>query len=360
MRISEMTFLRDHWFMVLPSQQLGEERPARVRIFGEDWALWRDLDGRPCAVPNRCAHRAGSLSDGWVEGGCVVCPYHGWQYEKSGRCTLIPHLDSNLPIPSKARVGAAQTAESYGMVWMCVGTPSGPPPRWPEGEDPSFRLYVEFFEERPVNALRVIDNAIDLSHVTFVHRGTFADPGKLVIPPLPNVETTPSGFIGRFVYDIPGVGAQLGVEAPANARFERMTEIEVLAPSVVRTRFHFADFPDGSRDYCFFSSVLPVDDEHAIYTRLTGLGGDEGDRPFAKFQEFSVRVQEEDATVLAGTTKDFPIDPTEEVHLKIDRLGLEYRRYLSRLAAEHEARAASNGMTTAARPSAQVSEAVSP
>jgi phenylpropionate dioxygenase-like ring-hydroxylating dioxygenase large terminal subunit len=339
-RISEMTFLRDYWYPVLPSQQLTD-RPQPIRLFGEDWALWRDSQGLPSAGRNRCPHRAGSLSAGWVEGDCIVCPYHGWQYDRTGQCRLIPHLESHLPIPPKARIDPAHTGEAYGMVWMCVGSPQSELPRWREAEEPKFRLRVEFFEHRPVNALRIIDNAIDLSHVTFVHRGTFADPDKLVIPPVPNIEQSPTGFIGHFIYDIPGVGPQLGLDAAPNARFERMTEIELLAPATVRTRFFFADFPDGSRDYSFLGSAVPVDDENAIYVRVTALGGSEEDRPYEKFHEFSVRVQEEDATVLAGTTKDFSIDPTDEVHLRIDRLTLEYRRYLRVLAlayAERESR----------------------
>jgi hypothetical protein len=193
-------------------------------------------------------------------------------------------------------------------------------------------MFVEFFEPRRVNALRIIDNALDVSHVTFVHRGTFGNVDGLVMPPIPNVEPTPHGFVGRFVYAIPGVAPQLGLKADPSARFERMTEIEVMGPTMARTRFYFADFPDGSRDYCFLGAGTPVDDEHSIYVRVAALAGTEADRPYTTFHEFSVRVQEEDRAVLEGTTPDFSDDVTDEVHLRVDRLTLEYRRYLRRLA----------------------------
>lgn len=32
------------------------------------------------AVDNRCAHRGGPVSQGWVTGGVVTCPWHWWRY----------------------------------------------------------------------------------------------------------------------------------------------------------------------------------------------------------------------------------------------------------------------------------------
>lgn len=327
-----MPFLRDYWYPALPSCDLGSD-PVKVRMFGENWVLWRQRDRRPAAAGDRCCHRAGSVSGGWVEGDCVVCPYHGWQYNQAGKCVHIPHLDPGRPISAKARLTPAHAEERYGLVWLCVGNPAHGLPEWPEASDDSFRLYVEFFEPRIMNALRIIDNAIDLSHVTFVHRGTLADPdGGLVFPPVPEVEPTSRGFVGHFVYDMPGLASQIGVGGTPSTRFRRMTEIEVLSPAIVRTRFYFADFPDGSRDYCFLGAATPVDDEHSIYVRVTALRGTEEERSYEAFHDLAVRIQKEDQQVLEGTTPDFTYDPKEEMHLRIDRLTLEYRRYLARLA----------------------------
>ena len=52
-------------------------------------------------------------------------------------------------------------------------------------------------------------------------------------------------------------------------------------------------------------------------------------------------VQAEDRRILDGTAPDFPLEPTGEVHIRIDRLTLEYRRYLAELHARHETRATS-------------------
>lgn len=33
------------------------------------------------AIDNVCRHTGAPLDDGWVEDGCVTCPWHGWRYD---------------------------------------------------------------------------------------------------------------------------------------------------------------------------------------------------------------------------------------------------------------------------------------
>lgn len=334
MLVSEMTFLRHYWHPVARSSDLAD-RPRQITLLGERFAIWRTGSGVG-VVGDRCPHRGADLSAGWVKDDCIACPYHGWEYDTDGACVQIPHLDAGKPIPPKARVPAGQAQEAYGLVWVCLDEPAGPLPTWPEGEDERFRVHVEFFDLRQTSAPRVVDNALDSGHVTFVHRDTFSDGDELVIPPIPDIETDDDGFVGTFLFDMPGVGRQLGM-GDSTAPVQRRTEIQVNAPLQVRTRFHFPDFPDGSRDYSFLGGASPVDDETSIYFRVTALGGTEEDRSYESFHDFAVRVQDEDSALLDRVAPDFPIDVTSEVHLRIDRMTLEYRRYLARLAARRGA-----------------------
>lgn len=42
------------------------------------------------ALMDRCPHAGGSLGQGWVEEGEVVCPLHRWRFRlRDGRCTTI-------------------------------------------------------------------------------------------------------------------------------------------------------------------------------------------------------------------------------------------------------------------------------
>ena len=48
-------------------------------------------DGRAFAVPDRCPHDGGLLSDGFLEGDQLVCARHGWEIDPcTGRCPQRP------------------------------------------------------------------------------------------------------------------------------------------------------------------------------------------------------------------------------------------------------------------------------
>ncbi len=58
---------------------------------GESVIVIRGDDGAIRAFHNVCRHRASRIVDGSY--GCakkLVCPYHGWAYEKDGRLTGVP------------------------------------------------------------------------------------------------------------------------------------------------------------------------------------------------------------------------------------------------------------------------------
>lgn len=39
------------------------------------------IEGELAAVDNVCPHRQGPLSEGWIEGHAVVCPWHSWAFD---------------------------------------------------------------------------------------------------------------------------------------------------------------------------------------------------------------------------------------------------------------------------------------
>ena len=53
-----------------------------VRIVAGDVAVAVfDVDGELLAVDDRCLHKGGSLSAGYVRNGAVMCPEHWWRYD---------------------------------------------------------------------------------------------------------------------------------------------------------------------------------------------------------------------------------------------------------------------------------------
>jgi len=65
--------------------EIPESRARTVCLSGERVAIVR-YSNRISAVSNVCRHQNGPLGEGKVVGGCLVCPWHGYEYEPaSGR-----------------------------------------------------------------------------------------------------------------------------------------------------------------------------------------------------------------------------------------------------------------------------------
>ncbi len=69
----------EQYTAVLHERELKEGRPMRVRVGETPVVLVRD-GGRIRALADTCAHLGGPLSEGTVEDGTIVCPWHGSRY----------------------------------------------------------------------------------------------------------------------------------------------------------------------------------------------------------------------------------------------------------------------------------------
>lgn len=60
-----------------------------VEIGGQRIALF-NLDGSYFAIADTCTHRGGPLSEGWVEGEVVTCPWHGARFNVKTGAVMSP------------------------------------------------------------------------------------------------------------------------------------------------------------------------------------------------------------------------------------------------------------------------------
>jgi nitrite reductase (NADH) small subunit len=65
---------------IAAKSDLPAENEAREFTIGERVICIANVAGGYSAVDNVCLHRGGPLGQGTVEGGKIVCPWHGWQY----------------------------------------------------------------------------------------------------------------------------------------------------------------------------------------------------------------------------------------------------------------------------------------
>jgi nitrite reductase/ring-hydroxylating ferredoxin subunit len=69
----------DGFVEVCGVSEIPEKRAVVACVSGERVAVFR-YDGRISAISNVCQHQNGPLGEGRIVNGCVVCPWHGYEY----------------------------------------------------------------------------------------------------------------------------------------------------------------------------------------------------------------------------------------------------------------------------------------
>jgi phenylpropionate dioxygenase-like ring-hydroxylating dioxygenase large terminal subunit len=161
------------WYPIATSEEVTNEKPVRARVLGHDFVAFRDTSGTPNVLSDTCIHRGGAIGQGKVKGDCVECPYHGWQYDGSGTCVVIPSLGKDQKPPARAKVDSYPTEERYGILFAFLGD-------LPEEERPPLFEIEEYdLEDWRANKLvvfdvdyyyeRSVENGLDAAHNEFVH-----------------------------------------------------------------------------------------------------------------------------------------------------------------------------------------------
>ncbi len=165
------------WFIACHGSAL-RARPLALTLQGAPLVLFRDAQGQPHALDDRCPHRNVPLSTGRVTPeGQIECRYHGWQFDGAGRCVEVPGLVDG-PADLRARcVASRPTCELDGYVWVAGGpaVPSVEPLRFPPLRQQGYTtVRREFRVAAPMHS--AIENTLDVPHTAFLHSGLFRSP----------------------------------------------------------------------------------------------------------------------------------------------------------------------------------------
>jgi len=149
----------DHWHPVLKSADL-KRNPVTIVLCEQEIVLFRTAQGQAAALQAHCPHRRMPLGEGRVEGGCIVCPYHGWRFDGSG----VGQSPANPGLKPQAQ--AYRVAEQYGAVWVS------------HGQSDTALPTIDIAGHDPIGILRhrisaplelVLDNFTEVEHTPEVH-----------------------------------------------------------------------------------------------------------------------------------------------------------------------------------------------
>ena len=117
---------RPGWHPLALSADIERGTSAGTRVNEAELVVWRDHSGVAHVWEDRCPHRGMRLSFGFVRNDQLACLYHGWQFDGSGRCRLIPAHPA-LRVPSTIHATPHESAEGFGMIWVRIGDPDAMP-----------------------------------------------------------------------------------------------------------------------------------------------------------------------------------------------------------------------------------------
>ncbi len=168
------------WYPIVRSEDLSYDQPAKVRVLGVDLVAFRDQNGDARVLSDTCTHRGASLGGAWSQGntkriidGCIVCPYHGWEFNGAGECVNLPSIGYGEKPPARAKVDSYPVQEKYGIVFAFLGdepeSTRVPLLNVEEYGQPGWVANEVLVLEVPYYYERSIENGIDPAHNEFVH-----------------------------------------------------------------------------------------------------------------------------------------------------------------------------------------------
>jgi phenylpropionate dioxygenase-like ring-hydroxylating dioxygenase large terminal subunit len=252
--------IKNLWYGILDSNELKGSRPIGVTRLNEKLVLWRNTDGSISCIADKCCHRGAALSAGKVKDDHVLCPFHGFSYDASGKVVLIPANGKAAVISERYKVNAYKAVDKYGLIWLWSGDIKDETP-----EVPFFKelregfSYGGFKEVWNVHYTRAVENQLDVVHLPFVHTDSIGRGNRTVVHG-PVVEWE-DNLMTFYVDNVIDDGVITAKKASDIKNYKDLFSLQLQMPNLWQNRIS-----DKIRIVAVFA---PIDDEHTmIYLRF--------------------------------------------------------------------------------------------
>ncbi len=319
--------VRAAWHPIAESGDVADD-PHGFTLLAERFVAWRTVSGAVAVAPDRCPHRQAPLSAGTVTSGVLACPYHGWSFGDDGRCVLVPSSGEGASVPPAAHLERAHVEERYGLVWVCIGEPSGELPVIAHDDDPAFRRINSGLQTWNVSAPRMVDNFCDISHFPWVHVGTFGG-GQSPLVPRIDLDDLGDGWHG-YTYEVDANNPDLAEATTGtdDAVVHRRMTTGFHLPLTVRSTIEY----ESGLQHILLLCSTPVDDLSSMFTFVVWRNDDHSTDP-EEIIAFDRAIGAEDQRMLEQLEGTMPLGRTDLVSVQADRCSVEWRRRFNALVA---------------------------
>lgn len=193
------------WYPVYYVEDLDKKTPNAFTLLERNLVIWWDEKETQWRVfDDQCPHRLAPLSQGRInEQGCLECPYHGWAFSGTGSCEIIPQQPSTgkAETSSRATVNSLPTQVRQGLLFVYAGKEENaaqtPIPTVDVLDESSDEwVCLNTFRDLPYDALTLMENVLDSSHIPYTHHKTVGDRTNAAPVELEIVESGKWGFKG--------------------------------------------------------------------------------------------------------------------------------------------------------------------
>lgn len=341
-------FLRNTWYVAMPSIELEEGKLTHRTILNEPLVFYRKEDGGIAAITDRCPHRSVPLSMGkLLSGDRVQCIYHGLEYGADGKCVKNPH--GSHKISDALRLNSYPVVEKHTLLWIWMGDRKPDPDLIPDYSclDDSPPLHVTRFGYLNVKShyLLLVDNLLDLSHISFTHAGILGNADTVDADP----EVTVDGdtvTVARNSKDaeMPGI-LKMMVPATGFERGDQWQAITWFPASNLRLEFgasRVGEPKESGTGYMALHWLTPETDRTTHYYYCAARWGvttdDEKNRELRdliyKMRTFAFADQDVPVIEAQQVSIDQAEEPPVPTLLSIDAGPNQYEKILDRLLAE--------------------------
>ena len=172
----------NQWYVILESREVKNNKPVGFTRLGEKMVAWRLANGEIVVQSDVCPHRGAALHQGEIKNGNIMCPFHGFEYDSSGACRLIPANGKNSVPPKIFQIKTYPSRERHGYIFVWYGEQRDSYPDLPvfeELENGGFS-FADYKERWAVHYTRAIENQLDVFHLPFPHKTTIGRGNRTV------------------------------------------------------------------------------------------------------------------------------------------------------------------------------------
>ncbi|MFJ3221397.1 Rieske 2Fe-2S domain-containing protein [Kitasatospora sp. NPDC086801] len=157
----------DGWFAIAFSDELPRGKVIRRKFMGEELVAYRTRSGAAQVVDAHCPHLGAHLGfGGSVDGENIVCPFHHFAYDLTGKCVRTG--DGSTPPRASLKPWASCEVNGFISVWRHAGgsAPTWQIPTLPVDEFPPPTRRAFTLVDHPQD---VFENTVDLAHFAPIH-----------------------------------------------------------------------------------------------------------------------------------------------------------------------------------------------